>query len=556
MLCQLSIRNVAIVDQLELDLKSGLLAVSGETGAGKSIMLDSLALALGERADPGCVRHGSDKAEISACFDIRQIPAAQQWLNERELLEEEHCILRRSISAEGRSRAWINGRPCNLQELRELGELLVEIHGQHAHQRLLNPATHLQLLDDYGQLQSALLPLKQSYQHWQQLQKRLQQVQNRSAEDQAKVQLLSYQVEELVLLAPLPDELEQLEQEQSMLANAEQNLQLGQQLLELCRDDDQAISQQLRRAQQLLQQLRLDSQSCHEALEMLDSAAIQVDEAMHSLEQALGRCELDPARLEAVDQRLHALYSTARKHRVTPQQLPALLVQLQQELGELAVDESQLEQLTLQVQQARQHYLEQAQRLSSQRQQLAQQLSSAVMDQLHALSMPHCRFEVAVTALDEPHYSAQGIDRVELLLSANPGQPPRPLHKVASGGELSRISLAIQVVAAQCSTTPTLVFDEVDVGIGGAVAEVVGRLLRQLGERVQVLCVTHQPQVAAQAHEHLFVSKEVQGSHTLSRVRRLNKEDRIQEIARMLGGVELGNHARAHAEAMLQQLPH
>ncbi|MFP8966376.1 DNA repair protein RecN [Pokkaliibacter sp. CJK22405] len=556
MLCQLSIKNVAIVEHLDLELPNGLQAISGETGAGKSIMLDSLALALGGRADAGCVRHGADKADISAGFDISQVPAAQEWLRSRDMYEENLCILRRTVTTEGRSRAWINGQPSNLQDLRDLGSYLVEIHGQHAHQRLLDATSHLFLLDDYAHLEEERLALTSSYQQWQQLSKRLNTLRERSDEDQARVQLLSYQVEELQQLSLQEGELASLEEEQKLLANAEHNLSLGQSLCELTRDSDDSLVDQIRRARSLLGQMQLKEESLSEIDAMLDSAAIQLEEAANSINHALDSYELSPERLQEVDQRLHQTYTLARKHRTDPNELLVFQQELEHELSLLDVNEDDLLQLEGDVQAAYQNYLAKAESLSEKRQQSALRLAQEVMEQLKALSMPHSHFEVAVTTLGEKHASINGIDRVEFLLSANPGQPARPLQKVASGGELSRISLAIQVVAAKASTMPTLIFDEVDVGIGGAVAEVVGKLLRQLGERVQVLCVTHQPQVAAQAHHHLFVSKDVRGGMTNSRVDTLSDEERINEIARMLGGSELSHHARAHAEAMLNQLPH
>lgn len=556
MLCQLTIRNVAIVEHLDLELPGGMLAVSGETGAGKSIMLDALALALGDRGDAGCVRHGSDKADISACFDIQSIPQAQEWLAEREMLQDHQCILRRTISAEGRSRAWINGQPCNLQELRQLGEHLLEIHGQHAHQKLLNPHTHQYFLDDYAQLTETTTAVGLSFKSWQKRLQHWQAVQERSEEDQAKVQLLSYQVEELQQLNVRQGELEELEQEQKILANAEHNLRLGQQLVELTRDGDENLQDQLRRCRSLLNQMQLPRATLDEVDTLLDSAAIQLDEALNSLQHGLDQCEISPERLQDVDERLHLIYSLARKHRIDPYGIPAFQQQLEAELADLNIDDDQLAALEADVATHFEHYLMLAEKLSAQRQQAAEQLSNQVVEQLRALSMPHSRFIAQISRLETAQYNAKGIDQVEFLLSANPGQPPRALHKVASGGELSRISLAIQVVAAHASTMPTLIFDEVDVGIGGAVAEVVGKLLRQLGDRVQVMCVTHQPQVAAQAHHHLFVSKEVRQGLTHSRIHRLSDNQRVDEIARMLGGSELSHHARAHAEAMLNQLPH
>jgi len=554
MLTQITIRNFAIVDALEVELESGMTVISGETGAGKSIMLDALGLCLGNRADSDSLYKDADRAELTASFDIRTLPAARRWLSEHELEgEPRECLLRRVITREGRSRSYINGRPVPLALLREFGQFLVDIHGQHEHQRLLKKEHHRVLLDAFGGHGELSDKVRRSFHKWRRLHSELKEMTEVSEERNARVQLLSYQVEELDQLALHAGELEQLEQEQQRLENAGSLLSSGHQLLQLCSDSDgEHCLSMLHHCLQLLNQLDSQDKRLRQADEMFSSALIQVEEAGREVRHFLDSVEINPERQQEVEERLSAIYDVARKHRLLPEELPAFHQALQEELAGLSHSDEALAELEAAVVEARTLYLHEASELSSVRQQAASQLSSRVDEQLHALGMPAAHFSACLFPLEEARYNANGLEEVEFLISTNEGQPARALAKVASGGELSRISLAIQVITAQSTSTPTLVFDEVDVGIGGGVAEVVGRMLQALGQRVQILCVTHQPQVAAQGDHHLFVSKQGKasaGTHT--RVSRLSDGQRVEEVARMLGGVDITRTTLTHAQEML-----
>ncbi|WP_415902187.1 DNA repair protein RecN [Neptuniibacter sp. QD29_5] len=552
MLNQLSICDFAIVDHLDLELSQGMTVVSGETGAGKSIMLDALGLALGNRAESGAVRQGAEKADITASFNIDSIPEASQWLSENDLDNDGECILRRVITKEGRSRCYINGRPSPASLVKSLGELLIAIHGQHEHQRLLKKDHHRTLLDNFAGQTKLVSQVHNSYQQWHKLDSELKRLSEQSAEQTARVQLLSYQIEELDQLALADGELKQLEEEQKTLANAESILSTGHQLINLASDSDDAnCVQQLNHCLQLLSEIQSESPSVRQANEMLNSALIQVEEASNEIRHYMDRVNVDPSRQQDVEERLSTIYEIARKHRINPDKLCEFHQSLSQELSSLSRSDEELEQLALDVERAKTEYLAYANKLSTKRSAAAKKLGKLVDQQLHNLGMPSAQMSVALTALEKP--SLNGLEEVEFLIITNAGQPPKPLGKIASGGELSRISLAIQVITAQTSTTSTLIFDEVDVGIGGAIAEVVGRLLRQLGEKAQILCVTHQPQVASQGHQHLFVSKQTDKKTTHTQINQLCADSRVQEVARMLGGIDITERSIEHAKEMLAQ---
>ncbi|SIS44772.1 DNA repair protein RecN [Neptunomonas antarctica] len=550
MLMQLTIRNYAIVESLDLELKSGMTVVSGETGAGKSIMLDALGLTLGYRADSGSVRHGAERAEIIASFNIEALHDAKQWLKEQDLDQDNECIIRRVITREGRSRSYINGQPCPLNALKEFGEYLIAIHGQHEHQRLLKKEHHRELLDQFANQTTQAQQIKSLYQHWQKKQKHLELLLNQGDEHQAKVQLLSYQMSELDQLGMLSGELSTLEEEQKTLSQAGDILQNGQLVLTLTTEGEQEnCSQILTNSLHLLAELKNQTPVIDQISELLNSAQIQIEEASQELRHYLDRVEINPERLINTEERLTSIYDIARKHRVAPETLPAFHQQLQQELDSLQHSDDALEQLSKEVDSLRTEYMKAAAKLGKARTKAAIQINKQINEQLHLLGMTSACFIATLTINDKPQ--ASGLEDVEFLISTNKGQLARPLAKIASGGELSRISLAIQVITAQCSTTPTLIFDEVDVGIGGAIAEVVGRMLRQLGERAQIMCVTHQPQVASQGNQHLFVSKRADKEHTHTHINTLSQEDRIQEIARMLGGIDVTQRSIDHAKEML-----
>ncbi|WP_104204876.1 DNA repair protein RecN [Billgrantia saliphila] len=549
MLTQLAIRDYAIVDSLDLELAGGMTAITGETGAGKSILLGALGLCLGERADAGSVRHGCERADLSARFDIATLPAARQWLAERELPVDD-CLLRRVVTTNGRSKAWINGQPATVADLKALGEHLVEIHGQHAHQALLREETHLRLLDDFAGQRTAVTELADTYRQWQSARRRLKRLTETGDEVQARRQLLRYQVEELDALALGEEELATLEHEQEQLAHAEETLREAQFAAECCDSDEGGALALLNQAMHRLDPLPgSDRGSLAEVLAMLGDARIQIEEAARELHRFADATELDPERLAWVESRLGEVHRIARKHHVMPEELTALHQRLQSELDSLEGGEHDLEALRAEVEALRDAWREQARAIGEARRQAASRFGKAVQEQLAFLAMGKARFEVDVETRQTPQ--PDGMEAVRFLISANPGQPPRPLTKVASGGELSRISLAIQVVAARHSTIPSLVFDEVDVGISGATAEIVGQLLRRLGENGQVMTVTHLPQVAAQAHHHLHIEKQAKRNTTQTRMALLDEAGRVSELARMLGGVSLSDRTLAHAREML-----
>ena len=552
MLIHLAVNNFAIVEHLDIELQQGMTAITGETGAGKSIMLDALGLALGDRTDSGVVRPGSDKADILASFDLSEIPEARDWLVQRDLDQDGPCILRRVITAEGRSRAYINGSPCPQADLKALGELLIDIHSQHEHQSLLKTDTHRRLLDEFAGASDLARQVQLAAQRWRQTSQELLRLSNNSNEQRAQHQLLSYQIEELENLALGDNELEQLEQEHRALSNAEQLLGACQQVLDLCSDSQSGnVLTALSTSLQRLTAFPGQTGAISETVNLLTSAQIQVEEAVGELNRFLDHFDADPQRQQMLEERLDAIYSLARKHRIKPMELPALQQKLLDELDGLNAGDQAVEQLQAELDAFARHYLEKATELSRIRLTAASLLSAAVETELQRLGMPGGRLSIELHATDtnDPHSS--GLELVEFLVSANPGQPLKALAKVASGGELSRISLAIQVITAQTSRVPTLVFDEVDVGIGGPTAEVVGQLLRKLGEHGQVLTVTHLPQVAAQGHQHLFVHKERGSSETRTAVTALDQPQRIEEIARMLGGVDLTEESLAHARKLV-----
>jgi DNA repair protein RecN (Recombination protein N) len=551
MLVHLSIDNYAIADHVEAEFGAGMTVVTGETGAGKSILLDALGLALGDRADANVVRSGAERAEIHASFDIANIPAARTWLEDRDLLAGDECLLRRSITREGRSRGTVNGQPATLQDLKALGELLIDIHSQHEHQSLLKKNHQRVLVDAFAGALDLAAEVRQLATQHHTIAVRLSQLTEHRDEQNARVQLLSYQVEELDQLNLHDNELEQLELEQRQLANGEQIQRNSQTALGLCREGEINVISILHQALKSLEELEAKQPALIEAEQMLNSALIQVEEASRELQHHVDSFELDPARLLEVETRLSTIYEIARKHRIGPKQLPTLHADLRAELARMTGGDESIEKLQTDLHNARENYRSAAATLGKRRQQAATKLQKQVEKQLQALAMSGCKFSVSVTMRSDEQPHAHGTEEIEFLISTNPGSPAQPLHRIASGGELSRISLAIQVVTAQTSAIPTLVFDEVDVGIGGATAEVVGNLLRELGSRGQVLCVTHQPQVASKGHHHFVVEKVTAKNSTRASLLPLSDVNKIEEIARMLGGISITDQSRAHAKEML-----
>ena len=548
MLSHISITNYTIVSTLEMEFAPGMTVITGETGAGKSIMLDALGLCLGDRADPKAVRHGCNKADITATFDISAIPAAQQWLQGRDLEGGDECLLRRVITTEGRSRAYINGSTSTLQDCAELGAMLIDIHSQHAHQSLLRKPVQRALLDTYAGQQKLAAEVEQLASGWLRAQRELELLTGSQEEHTARAQLLAYQVEELDELALHEGELAELEQEQKLLANAEQILSSAHAALELCEQQESGTRQAL----QLLDDDANSGPAIDGARELLDSAAIQINEARSEIQRHIDGVEVNPERLDEVQRRLEAIYDVARKHRVMPEEVIATHQRLQEELQGLEGSSERIEALQAEMDKLATDYSKAAGKLTKQRQKTSKKLVSAAQDILATLAMAQCTLEIALSKRSEGAPHPHGQEDIEFLISTNPGAAPQPLGKIASGGELSRISLAIQVVTASGGTVPSMVFDEVDVGIGGAVAEVVGGLLRDLAAKAQVLCVTHLPQVAAQGHQHLQVSKTTDSKSVQTALSELDADSRVDEIARMLGGVKITEQTLAHAREMLE----
>ena len=548
MLTYLTIKQFTLVENLELDITAGFTVITGETGAGKSIILDALGLCLGDKADAQAVRHGAEKAELVAMFDISRHQAAKEWLAERDLDDSQDCSLRRVIHKEGRSKAWINGSPVSLGELRSLGELLISIHSQHAHQSLLKKDSHRQLIDNVGELQALALEVAAHYHTWQHCQQALRDSLANQATQQTRLELLSSQLEELEKLALKAGEYETLEQEHDRLANFEALMHDSQHALSLLNEGESPMSKQLQQALRSLESHAARSDSLRDICGSLNSALIEIKESSRELSHFLDNQELDPARLAVLEQKIGEAQRLARKHKVLATELPTLHTRFKEELAQCQHSQD-TEALQKAVQDSEILYMTHAETLRQQRQQIAPTLAAAIAQHLRDLSMPDTQTEYVFTPLAKP--SSYGLDDMELLFSANLGQTPQPLAKIASGGELSRFSLAVQVIQAQHSDVPVLVFDEVDVGISGGTAEVVGNLLRKLGERAQILCITHQPQVAAKGHQHWQVEKYNSGDKTLSRVVSLDHEQRIQEIARMSGGVTITQETLRHAASML-----
>jgi DNA repair protein RecN (Recombination protein N) len=553
MLSHLKIRDFAIVASLELDFRAGLSVITGETGAGKSILMDALGLCLGDRAETGLVRAGAERAEVSAGFDISRHESAQAWLRERELEagsdENQECWLRRTVTADGRSRAYINGSPATLSDVKMLGEMLIDIHSQHEHQSLLRRDNHRVLLDACAGLSTDARTLSSHFQQWQKAAKELNTLAHAGAAQRERLELVTHQLDELQKLNLKTGDYEKLEQEHDALANLGTLLQSGELVLDrLIENENDNALRCVQQAAKALESERARHPYLNEVAELLNSALIQINEGASSLRHYLESLEADPARLNILEERLVAVHQLARKHRVPPQELPAVQTALAEEQEKLQRAQD-LDALTREVSALEKTYASVADKLRAARGKAAKKFSSDVLERLKILGMANSRFEVALTPLEKP--AAHGLDDIEFLISANPGQPLKALAKVASGGELSRVSLAIQVVNAKHSPVPVMVFDEVDVGIGGGIAEVVGRLLRELGEYAQVFSITHQPQVAALGHQHLRVEKTIQAGNTSTGVHELSHAERIEEIARMSGGITVTAETRKHAEAML-----
>ncbi len=547
MLLHLSIRDFVIVDRLELDFSSGFGVLTGETGAGKSILVDALSLALGERAEADVVRTGTEKTEVTAEFDVPPGSPLADWLAANEF-DTDGCLLRRVVDSAGRSRAWLNGTPATLSQLRETADFLCDIHGQHAHLSLLRADAQRSLLDAQAGAQALLREVAGLHGHWRKLRAARLVAEKEVAATAHERELIEWQVKELKALAFDSQAWRDTEQEQCRLGHAASLLDASAAALAVLEEGEVAALPQLQHASRRLGELTAHDPALGEATQLFESALIQLEESALALRRYRDRLDLDPARLAELDAHIDAVTQLARKHRVAPEALPEVLAGLEMRLAELTLAADPVA-LAAREQQAQAAYRDAARRLSAERTRAAQSLSTAITTAMQELAMDGGCFEVALLPLDEG--ASYGLESVEFQVSANAGQPLRPLAKVASGGELSRIGLALQVIASRAHAAGTLIFDEVDVGIGGRVAEIVGQMLKQLGADRQVLCVTHLPQVAAQADWQWSIGKERVGDATLSRVTLLDAEGRIEEIARMLGGVTLTDTTRRHARELL-----
>ena len=550
MLQHLSIRDFAIVDRLELEFRPGFTALTGETGAGKSILIDALSLALGDRAGSEQVRSGAERADVTAAFAIDSLPGIGEWLRAHALEgDPNRLLLRRVVDANGRSRAFINGHAATINQMREAGDRLVDIHGQHAHQSLLRPEAQRLVLDAHAGLTSLAGETGAAHREWQRLRRARLDHENNAAARDAEREQLGWQLGELSRLALAPGEWETIQSEHGRLAHAATLMEGVRDAIDSLSESETAALGELSGVLSRLRPLTEFDGSLRDTVALLESGEAQLREAAYALRHYADRIELDPKRLHEVEQRLEAVHNAARKFRVRPEALPELLASLQVRLKDLEMT-ADLEALAVQERAARSRYDELAARLSAERSKAAAKLGREVNAAMKELAMSGGRFEVELRSL-LPDGSVAGNEQVEFLVATNPGVEPRALAKVASGGELSRISLAVQVITSRAAAVPTLIFDEVDAGIGGAVAEVVGTKLRTLGGERQVLCVTHLPQVAAQAREQWSVSKGSESGSARSRVAVLDQKSRIEEIARMLGGVAITATTRKHAAEML-----
>ncbi|MBM4208568.1 MAG: DNA repair protein RecN [Gammaproteobacteria bacterium] len=552
MLVNLNIIDLAVVKSLDLDLHQGMSVLTGETGAGKSILLTALGLALGDRADSGYVRPDCKRAEINLEFDIGNIPSAQQWLQDNDLDDGAHCFIRRVVSDDGRSKAYINNRPVTLQTLQQLSEKLVQIHGQHEHLTLLHADEQRRLLDSFGKNQPLLNRLNACFHQWDKTHKELENLINTTRDQSQREDFLRNQINELQQLDLQHYNYAALSEEHTKMANLESILTIGQRQVDNLYENDQiSVNQMLNHSINEITQIAQYAPELTSIGNMLAEAQIQTEEAALQLRRFIETQEADPGRMAELENQISLIQKLSRKHHVAPEELPDLLTGLEQELDGVSHSGERITELTVHSETLYKQYHELANELSAFRQRQALQLQQQISATIKELGMPQGEFLVNCVKLMEQTPKLNGNNKIEFLVSANPGLPAKPLAKVASGGELSRISLAIQVTITSDTSTPTMIFDEVDAGIGGGIAEIVGQKLRKLGQDRQVLCVTHQPQVAAQAHHHLLVAKRNDSDSTASSVSTLDAGQRIEEIARMLGGVKITENTRIHAKEML-----
>lgn len=551
MLVHLSVNNFAIVKSLQLELSSGMTTITGETGAGKSIAIDALGLCLGDRAEAGMVRQGEEKTEVCASFQLDNNIHATRWLEDNELLDGSECILRRIITKDGRSRAFINGSPVPLSQLKSLGQHLINIHGQHAHHQLMKSDYQLSMLDQYAGHLELIKKSRTHYQEWRLAKNRLDELKQNSQENQAQKQLLEYQIKELNELSIGEDEFTELEQEHKRLSNSGELATSCQTAIHtLYEGEDINAMQLLQSANQALAELAELDSTLNTLPSMIDEAIIQIEEANNELRNYLDKIEVNPERMAYVEERFSKVMSISRKHHVMAEELYSHHQDLLKQIEALDCSDEKLDTMAEDVEKRHLKFITSAEKLSKSRSRYAKELNKLISQSMHELSMEKAKFCIDVEQ-DHNHTSPLGIDHITFLVSTNPGQPLQPIAKVASGGELSRISLAIQVITAQKVDTPSLIFDEVDVGISGATAAVVGKMLRTLGQSTQVLCVTHLPQVAGCGHQQLFVAKQTKAGKTETQMNALNEEQRVSELARLLGGSQITESTLANAKELL-----
>ncbi len=548
MLQELSIKNLALIEKLNLVFKLGFTTLTGETGAGKSILLDGLGLALGERANASLVRHGTSRADITADFDITNLQVVQQWLADNELDDNNLCLLRRTLTAEGRSKAYINGSPASVSQLKSISSLLIDIHGQHEHQSLLFANKQQELLDAFAQHPALILEVVKNYNTWSKLKKNLSILQDKESDKQSKLELLNFQLQEFDNVNPIEDEFLELSNEQKILSHANEIKSSAYNAYQAI-ESNNAITDGLNSAISELEKIAEFNLKLACSLEQLNSALIEVQEIANDIQAEERNIELDPNKLQRLDSRLAELFNLSKKYQLEPNNLVNKHAAIKTALAELNASSESLEQLKLDVESAWKKYLDSTEKLSISRKESALFLAKKITSSIQELGMAEGNFEIKVDASEK--YSASGADTIQFLISANKGQPVQAINKVASGGELSRISLAIQVACAQVTSLPTLIFDEVDVGIGGGIAEIVGQKMQVLGNHCQVLSITHLGQVAAYGKQQLNISKSSNENSTSTQVVELSLSQRIEEIARMVGGVTITEQTRKHAEEFL-----
>lgn len=552
MLTTIQVRNFAIIDEVEIEFSAGMTVLTGETGAGKSILVDALGLVLGERGSSGLVRTGAKRAEFTAEFDLGNMPTAREWLEEQMLDQDDECNLRRVIGSDGRSRAFINGNSVPLQSLKTLGEMLLDIHGQHFHQSLARRDVQRNLLDYFGGLVDLSVATDNAFNDWNRLAEQLHELESADNDRNSRLELLRFQISEMDALDLQPEEFEALSQERGKLQNSGRLAEGVSLTLERLFDADEGNAQSLlAEATHTIETLAGMDDALTPTLSILQEATIHVSEAAESLRRYGDTLDMDPTRQNWVEERLEAIFNIARKHRIEPEDIYDLHSRLSNQLDDLLHAEERGAELQQSVIDAEKTFRKSASRLSAGRKKAARAFSEAVTSAMSGLGMPGGVFNVSITPRDLNDPRAFGLDDIEYLISANPGQKPMSLSKVASGGELSRMSLAIQVIASDGSAIPTMVFDEVDSGVGGGVAEMVGLRLREIGQSRQVFCVTHLPQVASLGDNHFRILKLSDGKTTKTAISKLSRDERVEEIARMLGGVEITQRTRDHAAEML-----